>query len=182
MRSALVPKNFAQTVTHHMCTFIVTGFCMDAAMSHDVTETAEKTIVVSMVRRRDVEISCAAACSIAMWYASGMPRLNDVSGVVAWMREGAADATAHSDVAIPSWFGALFSHSQRCRQANSLTLLRLARNGPTTTRGPQQIFFRGETREPPARERCWPLFPAPTAQHLTAKETRASILPRSFEQ
>ena len=51
MRSALVPKNFAQTVTHHMCTLIVTGFCMDAAVSHDVTETAEKTIVVSMIRR-----------------------------------------------------------------------------------------------------------------------------------
>jgi hypothetical protein len=118
-----------------------------------------------------------------------MPRLNDVSGVVAWMREGAADATAHSDVAIPSWFGALFPRSQRCGQVHSLTLLRLARtlmrparDGPTTACGPKQIFFRGETREPPAMERCWPLFPAPTAQHLTAEETRASILPRSFEQ
>ena len=32
-------EDFAQTVTHHMCTFSVMGFCMDAAMIRSVTET-----------------------------------------------------------------------------------------------------------------------------------------------
>jgi hypothetical protein len=35
-------EELAQTVTHHMCTFIVMGFCMDAAMIRSVTETGEK--------------------------------------------------------------------------------------------------------------------------------------------
>ena len=88
-------EDFAQTVTHHMCTFSVMGFCMDAAMIHSVTETGTGTGTetatnrIPVVRYQCVLHDCARFRSntVRIWYATGrvavarstelMPRTDD---------------------------------------------------------------------------------------------------------
>ena len=92
-------EDFAQTVTHHMCTFSVMGFCMDAAMIHSVTETGAGTGAgtgtetatnrILAVRYQCVLHDCARFRSntVRIWYATGriavarstelMPRTDD---------------------------------------------------------------------------------------------------------
>lgn len=60
----------AQTVTHHMCTFIVMGFCMDAAVFRSVTETGKGASSVERVDGASVRARGVASIS----HASGMPR------------------------------------------------------------------------------------------------------------
>ena len=96
-------EDIAQTVTHHMCTFSVMGFCMDAAMIHSVTETGTGTGTgtgagtgtetatnrILAVRYQCVLHDCARFRSntVRIWYATGrvavarstelMPRTDD---------------------------------------------------------------------------------------------------------
>ena len=96
-------EDIAQTVTHHMCTFIVMSFCMDAAMIHSVTETGTGTGTgtgagtgtetatnrILAVRYQCVLHDCARFRSntVRIWYATGrvavarstelMPRTDD---------------------------------------------------------------------------------------------------------
>ena len=96
-------EDIAQTVTHHMCTFNVMGFCMDAAMIHSVTETGTGTGTgtgagtgtetatnrIPVVRYQCVLHDCARFRSntVRIWYATGrvavarstelMPRTDD---------------------------------------------------------------------------------------------------------
>jgi hypothetical protein len=63
----------AQTVTHHMCTFIVMGFSMDAAKSHSVTETGEKGCRRCCGRREMRGWARLRSDTVRIWYATEHP-------------------------------------------------------------------------------------------------------------